>query len=272
MIEGLWFMAPAATACVVLAGIHCYLGLHVVAREIYFADLALTQMAALGGAFALISGYELGSASSYGFSFLATLVGAAIFAWTRKMERWVAHEAVIGVTYVVSMALTLLVMDKAPEGPDQLKSLLVGTLLLTNWHEIALAALIYAAIGAIHWIFRKQLLAISFEPAKARKLGIPIAFWDFFFFATFGLVVTSSVRIAGVLVVFTLLVAPSIVAAALTKSISRRLTIGWAIGVVLSVTGVGVSYFADVSTGAAVVATFGAGLFLLGMVARPGKG
>lgn len=263
MSEGLVFMLPAAAACVVLAGIHCYLGLHVVAREIYFADLALTQMAALGGAIALVQGFELTTWPSYGWSLAATFAGAALFTWSRRFEPRVSHEAVIGVVYVVSTALTLLVMDKAPEGPDQLKSLLVGSLLLTPWPAVAGAAALYALVGVVHWAYRKPLLAISFgRPAK----GHNVTLWDFFFFATFGLVVTSSVRIAGVLVVFTLLVVPAMVAAALAKSPARRLALGWGMGVVLAVAGVAASYAADVSTGAAVVTTFGAALFGLGLV------
>ncbi len=269
MTDGLLFMLPAMTACVVLAGIHCYLGLHVVARQVYFADLALAQMAALGGAIGLVQGRDLGTLPSYGWSLLMTMVGAAVFAWSRRLDRRVSPEAVIGLTYVVSVALTLLVMDRAPEGPDQLKALLVGSLLLTDWPTIGVAALLYAVIGLFFWRFRRVFELISFDPARARRQGILVPRWDFAFFAIFGLVVTSSVRIAGVMVVFTLLVAPAVVAAALARDPGRRLVIGWVVGVVLAAAGVAVSYTADLSTGSAVVATIGGALAVAGLLARP---
>lgn len=272
MTDGLIFMLPALTACVVLAGIHCYLGLHVVARQIFFADLALAQMAALGGAIGLVRGSDLGTLPSYAWSFLMTLAGAAVFAWTRRLERRVSPEAVIGLTYVVAVALTLLVMDRAPEGPDQLKVLLVGSLLLTDWATIGMAAGLYAALGLFFWWFRKTFELISFDPDRARRKGIAVHRWDFVFFAIFGLVVTSSVRIAGVMVVFTLLVAPAVVAAALTREPGKRLLLGWLVGVVLAAAGVLLSYAADLSTGSAVVATFGGVLAALGLFARPAKG
>src|SRR3989338_959564 len=98
-------MAWPFLACLVLAGIHAYLGLHVIEREVIFVDLALAQIAALGGSLALVVGYGMDSAHSYWLSLGFTIAGAAIFSLTRFKKQLIPQEAIIGITYAVSAAL-----------------------------------------------------------------------------------------------------------------------------------------------------------------------
>jgi len=261
------FMAPALVACVVLAGMHCYLGLHIVARGVFFVDLALAQMAALGAAVGLVMHLDPSSPASYALSIAATLLGSSVFVLSRRLERYVSAEAVIGIVYAVAAAGAVLVMDRAPEGAEELKSLLVGNLLLVSWKAIGAVALLYAVLGALHFAFRRPFLLSSFEPAEAKRQGIRRGLWDFLLYATFGLVVTNSVRMAGVLVVFALLVIPAVVAAAAAAGIRARLLIGWVIGVTVSAGGVLLSYAADLSTGACVTVTLGLAAAVVGFVA-----
>jgi len=263
-------MLPSAAACIVLAGILCYFGTHIVARQVYFADLALAQMAAMGTAWGLAWGHEMGTPGSYLYSFGATLVGAVVFAWSRRFERKVAQEAVIGTTYVCAMAFMLLIMSHAPGGLDDIKGLLEGNLLTTGWSAIGSAALLSIGVGILHFVFRKQLFVISFHAGRMRGAKLNMPLWDFLFFATFGLVVTASVRIAGVLVVFSLLVVPAVIAAIFARTVSSRLALGWLLGVLLSVTGVALSspLILDAATGPTVVMVLGAALFLLGLGAN----
>jgi zinc/manganese transport system permease protein len=252
-------------ACLVLTGIHVYLGLHVLARGVIFVDLALAQVAALGITVAFLAGHPIQSEAAYWYALAFTLGGAALFAGTRTSHAPIPHEAIIGIVYAVSAAVAILVVDRAPQGGEHIKQLLVGSVLTVSGGEVARLALLYAIVGTLHWLARRPLLEISFDPDGAAAAGRRIGLWDFLFYASFGLVVTSSVRVAGVLLVFSYLIVPAAVGALLTASVAVRLAVGWALGFAVSVLGLWASFVLDLPTGAAVVATFGAVLALVAL-------
>lgn len=258
-------LAAPFAACLVVAGIHAYLGLHVLAREIIFVDLALAQVAALGASFAFLIGYELESPPAYLFALGATLFGAALFASTRSRHERVPQEAIIGIVYAVSAAAGIIVMDRAPHGGEHLKSLLVGSILWVTWPTVLKTAAIYAVIGGLHWWLRKRFLAISFDEGEARRRGWSIRFWDFLFYALFGVVVTIGVQIAGVLLVFCFLIVPAVCGTLLSSTLSGRLIIGWIVGFLVSAIGCILSYVTDAPTGATVACTFGAALIVISL-------
>jgi zinc/manganese transport system permease protein len=255
MLELLWV---PFLACLVLTGIHVYLGLHVLARGVIFVDLALAQVAALGITVAFLAGHPIQSEAAYWYALAFTVGGAALFAVSRTHRAPIPQEAIIGIVYVVSAAAAVLVVDRAPQGSEHIKQLLVGSILTVTPGEVARLAGLYAVIGAVHVAMRRPLLEISFEPDLARGRGRWLRWWDFCFYATFGVVVTSSVRMAGVLLVFSYLVVPAAVGALLASSVIARLALGWGLGAVVSVLGLSLSYAWDLPTGAAVVTTFGA--------------
>jgi zinc/manganese transport system permease protein len=247
-------------ACLVLAGIHAYLGLHVLARGVIFVDLALAQVAALGMTAALLAGHAAESDAAYVWALVFTVAGALVFALTRPapgrprpVEATVPQEAFIGIVYAVAAALTVLVLDRVPQGGEQIKQLLVGSILGVTREDVTRLATLYGLIGGLHWLCRRPLLALSFtgEVRGARA-------WDFAFYLSFGLVVTSSVRIAGVLLVFSYLIVPAAIGVWLATTMGRRLVVGWTAGFVVSVVGLAASFAWDLPTGATVVATFGA--------------
>ena len=264
MAEFLHLMAAPFAACLILTGIHAYLGLHVIERQVIFVDLALAQIAALGSTVGFLFGFGLHHGANYLFALGFTFLGAVIFAATRFKEEKVPHEAIIGVVYAVAAAASILVLSRAAEGGEELKELLVGHLLLVGWPEVIKMAAIYSVIGFLHWIFRKPLLLISQQPQEAFARRMPVRAWDLFFYVTFGFVVTSSVELAGVLLVFSFLIVPSICGALLAEGVGRRLGVGWAVGVLTSVLGILASYFWDLPTGAAVVCIFGLMLLAVG--------
>ncbi len=245
-------------ACLVLTGIHAYLGLHVLARGVIFVDLALAQVAALGITIAFLAGHTIQSDAAYWYALSFTVGGAVLFSVSRFRRAPIPQEAIIGIVYAVSAAAAVLVVDRAPQGSEHIKQLLVGSILTVTPKEVGTLAVLYAVIGALHWAIRRPLLQISFDPEAALHQGRWVRWWDFLFYASFGFVVTSSVRIAGVLLVFSYLIVPSAVGALLTRSVSGRLLIGWALGVLVSVLGLAASYVWDLPTGATVVTTFGA--------------
>src|SRR5438876_8834729 len=205
----LFLLAPFA-ASLILTGIHAYLGVHVVERGVIFVDLALAQIAALGAVLAVVYGMDPHGGWSYWISLGFTFLGAAIFAVARTRRGHIPQEAFIGIAYAVASAAAILAMSKATGETEHLKDMLVGNILAVSMHEVAKTGLLYGAVGVFHYIFRKKFLLISTNPVKAEADGLNIRFWDFLFYASFGFVVTSSVSIAGVLLVFCYLVVPSV--------------------------------------------------------------
>lgn len=250
------FAAPFA-ACLILAGIHCYLGLHVVARGVIFVDLALAQVAALGGAVGLLAGYDLHGPGGYVFSLGFAFLGATVFAVARFRDERVPQEAIIGITYAVASAAAVLILDRSPHGTEEIKSMLLGNILFTDWHEVGKIAWIYAGVAVVHYLCRHRFFVISTDLAEARRNHWTIWFWDFLFYASFGLVVTSSVRIAGVLLVFTYLVVPAVCAVLFCQRLASRLLFGWVLGLLGSVIGLYMSFSMDLPTGASIVTVFG---------------
>ncbi len=266
MIEFLQLMTKPFVACLILTGIHAYLGLHVIERGVIFVDLALAQVAAFGATLGFLWGFGLHSSTGYLTALGFTLVGAAVFAATRLRKPIVPQEALIGVVYAVASAASILVLSRAPEGGEELKALLVGHLLFVEWPEIVKVAFLYSVVGAVHWAVRRPLLAISQDPEGAFARGMRVRWWDFLFYATFGFVVTSSVEMAGVLLVFSFLIVPAVCGALLAPTIGRRLAVGWIAGTLTSVAGVVASYVWDLPTGATVVCTFGVCLILCALL------
>ncbi len=254
--------------CLVLTGMHVYLGLHVIAREVVFVDIALAQIAALGATAAFLWGYDLESWSSYVFGLTFTILGASVFALTRSRERRVSQEAVIGVVYAVSAAAAVLVADRTPHGAEHLRSMLVGSILAVSGSEVIKVACLYAVVGLFHWLCRRPFLLISTDPDRAYDEGWRVRRWDFLFYASFGVVVTSSVRIAGVLLVFSYLIVPTLAANLLGGSVTRRLAMAWGFGTFVSLVAMVASAILDLPTGATVVCVFGLILLVLAVVTR----
>ncbi len=165
-----------------------------------------------------------------------------------------------------SAAVAILVMSKATQETEHLKEMLVGNILSVSWPELAKTAALYAVVGAFHFVFRRRFLLISMNEQDAERQGLNVRFWDFLFYVSFGFVVTSSVAIAGVLLVFCFLIVPSVTAMLFAERLGTRLAIGWGMGAAVSAAGVAFSFLLDLPTGATIVATFGAALILLAAV------
>ncbi len=265
------FLAPCFAASLILAGIHAYLGVHVVERGVIFVDLSLAQIAALGATIALLLPFSSGDPHApgvYWISLVFTFMGALVFSTIRSKRARIPQEAIIGICYAVASAASILAMSKATSESEHLKDMLVGNILAVSWSEVGKTALLYGAIGTFHYIFRHKFLAISIDPRRAEAEGISIKLWDFLFYASFGFVVTSSVAIAGVLLVFCYLIVPSVAAMLYADSIGKRLAIGWSMGTIVSALGVYLSLKLDLPTGATIVCTFGLVLIIMTIV-RP---
>jgi zinc/manganese transport system permease protein len=246
------FVQLAILAALVLAGIHAYLGFHVVSRGVIFVDLSLAQVAALGAVIACATGHEEGP-WRYLISLLFTFAGAFIITIARTSDDRIPQEAFIGIVYAGSTALAVLILSHTPHGKEEMEHMLAGSLLTVSPAELTKIAVVYAVVGLFHYVFRKKFILISTDRAEAKRQGLNVAGWDFLFYASFALVVTSSVSVAGVLLVFSLLVIPPVVALLLTARARGRLALGWGVAVLGAVIGIFGSVWLDLPAGPAVM-------------------
>jgi zinc/manganese transport system permease protein len=257
-------------AGLVLTGIHAYFGLHVLARGVVFVDLSLAQVAALGLTAAILAGHSVQSDAAYWYALSFAAGGAVLFALSRPYEKSMQQEAVIGIVYAVSASLGVLALDRAPQGAEHIKQLLIGSILTVTPQEVGALAVLYGAIGAVHLLFRRPLLQVSFNPRGASAQRRNVLLWDVVFYGSFALVVTSSVRIAGVLLVFSYLIVPAALAGLFAAGVRQRLLLAWALGAAITAGGLYASWELDLPTGPAIVTAFGAATALcaLGFLIR----
>ena len=253
MADTLALLGVPLLAAIVLVAIHTYFGIQVLTRNIVFVDLALAQIAALGATVAFMLGHPAQGIASYAYSLAFTLVAALLLAFSRQWAGRISQEAFIGVIYVVAAAAAFLLVDKAPQGAEHIKQILTGSILTIGWEELVGIAVLYALIGVVHAALRGRMSQGSWG-------------WDFFFYATFGVVVTSSVALAGVLLVFSFLIIPAAIGLLFAQRLRHQLAIGWAAGCVASLVGLLASYAWDLPTGAAMVCVFGLALACAGVV------
>jgi zinc/manganese transport system permease protein len=256
-------LAAPIVASLIIAGIHAYLGLHVVERGVIFVDLSLAQIASLGAAIAVWQGSDPHDPTVYWMSLGFTLIGALIFSLIKAHDARIPQEAFIGISYAVASAAVILTLSKATGESEHLRDMLVGNIVAVQWPEVWTTAAMYLGIGIFHYIFRRRFLEISMDSQAAAARGVPVRLWDFLFYASFGLVVTRSVAIAGVLLVFCYLIVPSVAAMLFASRIGPRLAIGWVMGGVVSMLGMYFSVNFDLPTGATIVCTFGLALIVM---------
>lgn len=301
-MDMLAILAAPFAACLVIAALHGYMGLHVVKRGVIFVDLALAQMAALGTVIALLTepvllghhyesppghatlspppshqnvdskSHEITEEHSvklhYPFSLVFTFIGAAIFAFGRFRDERIPHEAIIGIVFVIAAALSVLILSRAPHGHERMEAMLIGNILFVTWRDVLWTSLIYAVLAAVHLLFRRQFMAITQDIRGAEASGLRVRWWDLLFYATFGVMVVQSVKMAGVLVVFSYLIIPAVCAGMFLNRFAPQMLAAWIIAFLASVLGLALSAYADLPTGASLVCTFGLLLILCAALSR----
>jgi len=253
MSEALTFLAAPLAMCLVIASIHVYLGMHVLQRGVIFVDLALAQLAALGATVAGVLDEEHAEgAVAHLAAFAFAALGAALFALAGRARQHVSQEAVVGIVYAVASSAMVLVLSRAPHGAEHMKAMLVGSLLLSTWEDVARVAGAYVLLGGVQYALRERFVQMSWEPQR----GVPTG-WDFAFYLLFAMAITLSVQVAGVLLVFSYLIVPAVITRLFQERLGPRLLAGWAVAVLASLGGLAASWSWDLPTGAAIVAAFG---------------
>ncbi len=279
-MEAVVFMLAPLAACLTLVGIHGYFGIHVLKREIIFIDIAMAQIAALGGVVHIlfpaemttawgVAAYETHSTAgiTYIFSLLLVTVAALMFASLKSEKLQIPLEALIGITFAVATTGAVIMIDKGAGGDVHVKEMLVGSILWVKWHHITTSFIVYSLIGLFHYIFRDKFMAISESYQKAREKGINVRLWDFLFYLSLGIVVMHSVKIGGILVVFAFLIIPASISVLFTDKWATRIIIAWVGGTIVTMCGLYFSWKADVPSGPSVILFLGVFL-VLAIIAR----
>lgn len=263
MMEALTFLAAPFALAVLLVGIHAYLGLHVLKREVIFVDISLSQVAALGATVSLFFVHDgENQLLALSLSLAFCLVTSFALALLRHYEKSVSQEALIGMSYALASGALILVADKLPHGAEHLKEALIGNILFVTWPQVLQTAFIYIAIGILHVVFRKQFWLASSGASR-------MFWWDFLFYFLFGIVITFSTKHAGVLVVFSILVAPAALATRFFREeqVFSRLILAWVMGTLGLAIAFLLSYTLDLPSGASIVCTL-TSLFFLALLVR----
>ncbi len=268
MTQMLSFMAAPFAACLVLVGIHAYFGIHVIERRVLFVDLAVAQFAALGAVVGFLCGHHPGELGSTAYSMGFAVLAAVVFALTRMRHERIPQEAVIGIAFVLASATSILLADRSAEGAEHIKETLAGNLLWVTWPTVLKDLVVYSLLGLFHALLRKRFLLITTDPEEAYRRGWWVRWWDFVFYLTFGVTITFSVEIGGILMVFSYLVIPACVAILVAESLRARLVVGWLVGAAGSAIGLWASYRLDSPAGPAIVVVLGAMLALTALGRR----
>lgn len=267
MSTAIEFMVAPFVVCLLLIGINIYFGIHVIKREIIFIDIALAQIAALGGTFATVfrglghghAGHShdehslLGYLLAIGFTTLA----AAIFTILKSKKLPIPLESLIGIAYAVAATGSVILLDKAAGSDVHVHDMVAGSILWVSWGQILEVFIVFILIGAFHFLFRKRFLALT---DNYNKNGEHSTLWDFLFYASFGIAVVHSVEVGGILTIFAFLIIPASISALFSNNWTSRILIGWGLGTVVTVCGLYLSWVMDVPSGPTVILFLGVAL------------
>jgi len=278
MISTLQFILVPLIACILLLVITSYFGIHVLKREIIFIDIALAQIAALGGVLVIFIDHEVHTHEGMGsfhladiLAYVASLVfclgAAVIFTYLKSPRIRVPIEAFIGIAYALATTAAVIILDKGAGSDVHLHDMLTGSLLWTTWPQVIRLALVLSVIGGFHLIYRRkfvQLTARYHENAGDMKNQKR---WDFLFYFTFGIMIIEAIKVAGVLTVFAFLILPASISALFALGWRQRILIGLGSGILAALVGLYLSISLDVSVSPVIIILLGL-LFLLGVMAR----
>jgi zinc/manganese transport system permease protein len=279
MFTAIEFMLAPFVVCLLLIGINVYFGIHVIKREIIFIDIALAQIAALGGTVAgilhdLLPGHAGHSHDEhnlmwYLFAIGFTTLAALMFSVLKSKKLPIPLESLIGIAYAVAATGAVIILDKAAGGDVHVHEMVAGSILWVNWHQITVLLIVFGLIGLFHFLYRKTFFALTDSYNNETKNNFSF-WWDFLFYATFGIAVVFSVQVGGILTVFAFLIIPASISALFSGNWRNRILLGWGIGTLVTICGLYLSWKMDVPSSPTVILSLGVFL-LLAIVVRSMK-
>jgi len=256
-------------ACVLMSSILGYLGTHVLKREVIFIDIALAQIAAVGSIEAhMIFEAHGDSVLAYICSFSCVLLAAGFYAFVRSRIIQISLEAVIGISYAIAAAAALFLVGVAPGGHMHIQHILSGSLLWTCWRQIITSLIVFSLIGLAFYLIRKPIAEVSNSYQKGTAKGLRVVFWDFVFYVLLGVVITLSVQVGGIVVVFAFLIIPATISATLALRPGLQITVICTAAILASLAGLLFAYKFDFSIGPAIAMFLGCELMIVGLIHR----
>lgn len=266
MIDNLIFLSAPIAACILMAGILSYFGNHILSRGLIFIDIAVAQIAALGTMIGLLIGFAEGSLIVQLSSYIFTLIIISVFALTKFKKQIIPQEAIIGIIYCLGLGLALLLAEKIPGASNYITKTITGNILWVTWKQVLYSFILFLIIAIIHFVFRRKFLQIS-DAADGMPFSLnKVRLYELIFYITFGIVIVKSVPIAGIFLVFILLIAPTAAATLFTQNWKKRFIWSWIIGIIGSLSGIYFSYTLNISNGPAIVCVLGILVFILAFV------
>jgi len=251
--------------CFLIATSHAYFGLHVLARGIVFVDLAIAQSAALGASVVFLFEDGHNDIMAHLLAFLAAISISLLFTQLRRTTDHAMREAAVGSVYVVTTALSVLILSRSVHGMEGLKTLLNGNILWTRPGEIAFVAIVYALVAIPHVLWHNRFREMSDDVNRIQGNRL---LWECAFFVSFAVTITVAVGVAGILIVFAFLIIPALSTSLLGGTWIVRLTRGWGIGIVGAGAGITTAHAADLPTGATVVVVLGIAPILVWIIRK----
>ena len=264
MWDTILFLSPPFAICLLLVGVLSYFGNHILKRGIIFIDIALAQIAALGTMIGILIGLNAESMTITFFSLGFTMLVVSMFPLLKSEKEGIPIEAVIGVTYGLSLALSITLAEKIPGGSNFIKETFTGNILWTTWREVYVSFALFFAVGVVHVIFRKKFIDLSSNNAGYMS-KTEFMLLDFLFFISFAIVVVKAVTIGGIFVIFAFLIAPASIAAIFGDTWRTKVLISWGAGFVGAVLGIFFSYQFDLPNGPTIVVALGGCLIIAGL-------
>ena len=269
MLPIIQILGVSFLSCILMSSILGYLGIHVLKREVIFIDISLAQIAAVGSIAAHLTFEVHGDSSvSYLCSFGCVLLAAVFYAVIRSTVFQISLEAIIGISYAIAAAAALFIVGIAPGGHIHVQNILSGSLLWTSWRDVAVILLTFSAVGFCLYLIRKPLSDVSNGYRQAPSNRIEIIFWDFIFYLLLGIVITLSVQIGGIVVVFAYLIIPATMSVIISSRPVVQLMIIWVAATAASIIGLLFSYYLDFSIGPSIALFLGVELIIVAIIAR----
>ena len=259
------FMVQAFALSVIVGILLSYLGVHVISRGIVFVDLALGQISSLGVAY---SDY-IGTGKTV-IPIVFTLVGAFLMSFINIRDKRLKLEAIIGIIYAVTSAITVMLISKTPHGDSDIQEVLFGNILSVSWDQIKMVAIVFSAIGLLHLFFFKKFIAVTesfsrFDTTLTKnnfQTQGAFSLWNFLFYISIGLSIVFAVRLSGVIPVFSFLIIPAVGAIMIAKNNRSIIMLAALISVLGAFFGLNISYKFDFPAGSSIVTALG-GIFLI---------
>lgn len=265
--EAFGLLWPAFLASLVVAAACALVGVHVTARRMVVVGAALPQAAALGIAlsFLFVGVPVLGDHDA-----AALLAEGAVVAALALAPRWsrLGQDAVAGIALVVCAAGSVLVVQRIPQGIEEIRHLVEGNMLAVHEHDLERIALVMAPVLLLHGLGARRLVHVTFDRDSAASLGIRAGAWDAALFASLALVVATGVHATGTLFVFAFLVIPPCAATLLSSTGAGVLALSAGLAVAAAAAGFALSWHLDTPTGPTCAAAAAAVLAGAAAVAR----